>query len=216
MIIYVKTIIGRKSEIEVEPSDSIEKIKEKIKEREGYPPDKQILLFNGRNLEDGKTLADYNIQKESTINMFMKIRGHDPKTIYIMHKGKKREIKICLCRHVEYLKEYIQKELGIKPECQELRLNGKILKEGKDILSLGVKEYSIIDLNIIPDELEKIEGIYDFMDNDEILNYKEKYKNELAQLNDMGYYDEEINIQILKQCSGNVQYAIEKLVNIMG
>lgn len=52
--------------------------------------------------------------------------------------------------------------------------------------------------------------------NDDNVDYKEKYKDQLAQLKDMGFINEEANIQVLKQCSGNVQFAIEKLLNMLG
>jgi len=123
------------------------------------------------------------------------------------------KIEICFCHHVIHLKEYIQRKFGIKPERQELSLNGfKLEKEGVDIASLGVKKDSIIDLKILDEPQYENYFDYDYSVDD----IKEKYKNELDQLNDMGYSDEEINIQVLKECSGNLQYAIEKLINLSG
>lgn len=69
MQIFVKTLTGKRLVLEVEPSDTIANVKSKIEEKEGVPPNQQRLTHRGKDLEDGQTLSDYNVQNDPLLSL---------------------------------------------------------------------------------------------------------------------------------------------------
>lgn len=75
MLIKVKTLVGKEIEIDIDQTDKIERIKERIEEKEGIPPPQQRLIFSGKQMNDEKTVNDYKIQGGSVLHLVLALRG---------------------------------------------------------------------------------------------------------------------------------------------
>lgn len=147
MQIFVRVLGEKTIALMVKPSDTILRVKKRIEDKESIPSNRQRLIYAGKQFENERTLSDYNVQRDSTLHLLLRLDFGPQMRIFVLTlNGKKITLEVKRSDLIETVKQMIHKEAGCPPDHQRLIFNGKELENGLDLLHYNIQMGSQVHL----------------------------------------------------------------------